>query len=181
MDAVDPTVLTIEALPAPVGHEAIDFTTLGVELIALSNAMGGEHLMVRDVVGRLRIDVIAGTALAGPIVPRLTLGRLEVLGPKVLALRRLRGLSKSGRLPTGLFERERRAVRWSTMLQVFDGLQAGASQREIAVALFGRERVTSEWRGISDHLRTVVRRLTTGARRMVDHGYCSLLKPRDQF
>jgi hypothetical protein len=181
LDAVDPSVLTIEALPAMPGRDAIDFNRLGVELIALSNADGGEHLLVRDGNGRLRIDVVAGTALAGPIVPRVTLDGLEALGPKTLALRRLRGLSKSGRLPASLFEREPRAARWSTMLQVFDGLEAGASQRDIAVALFGHERVASDWRGASDHLRTAVRRLIAGTRRMVDHGYRSLLQPSDRL
>jgi hypothetical protein len=60
-------------------------------------------------------------------------------------------------------------------LQAYDGLAAGASQREIAVVLFGETRVREEWKGRSDFLRLRVQRLINVGRDMVDGGYKRLL------
>jgi len=69
-----------------------------------------------------------------------------------------------------LFPAERRVERLIDVLRVADALSAGASQREIAVVLFGIERVSSDWRTVSDSLRSRVRRLVREARRMTARG-----------
>jgi len=51
---------------------------------------------------------------------------------------------------------------------------AGASQRDIAVALFGERRVAAEWSRGSDCLRLRVQRLIREGRRMVQDGYRDL-------
>lgn len=94
---------------------------------------------------------------------------------RLLPLRRLIGLHRTGRFLPSLFPRDRRVDRSLVALRVHDALNAGASQRDIAIALFGSERIASDWRAVSDSLRSRVRRLVREARRLAGGGYRGLL------
>ncbi|QNG49728.1 DNA -binding domain-containing protein [Sphingobium yanoikuyae] len=71
--------------------------------------------------------------------------------------------------------RNRPLDRWLMALRVQDALIAGASQREIAIALFGAERIPVDWRSASDSLRSRVRRLVREARILAGGRYRGLL------
>ncbi len=60
-------------------------------------------------------------------------------------------------------------------LQTLDGLDAGATQREIAQALFGAAVVAERWHDLGE-LRAQVRRLARRGRALVDGGYRRLLQ-----
>ncbi|KPU89902.1 hypothetical protein APR50_27510 [Variovorax paradoxus] len=60
-------------------------------------------------------------------------------------------------------------------LQTLDGLHAGATQREIAQALFGAAVVAERWHDLGE-LRAQVRRLARRGRALVDGGYRRLLQ-----
>lgn len=60
-------------------------------------------------------------------------------------------------------------------LQTVDGLDAGATQREIAQALFGAAVVAERWHDLGE-LRAQVRRLARRGRALVDGGYRCLLQ-----
>jgi len=60
------------------------------------------------------------------------------------------------------------------MLRAWDGAKAGASQREIAVALFGETAVRRDWE--AGFLRTRVQRLIRGAQALIGGGYRRLLR-----
>ncbi len=60
-------------------------------------------------------------------------------------------------------------------LQTLDGLGAGATQREIAQALFGAEAVAERWHDLGE-MRAQVRRLARRGRALVDGGYQRLLQ-----
>lgn len=62
-------------------------------------------------------------------------------------------------------------------LQALDGVQAGASQRQIATVLYGAEAVASRWHS-DGQLRAHVRRLIARGRRLMQGGYRRLLHPR---
>lgn len=62
-------------------------------------------------------------------------------------------------------------------LQALDGSQAGASQRDVAEALFGRDEVTLRWHADSE-LRARVRHLIRRGRTYVSGGYYQLLHTR---
>ena len=94
---------------------------------------------------------------------------------KVLPLRLFLELCRTGRFAASLFPPDRRLGRWLTVLRVLDALRAGASQREIAGALFGDDRVVDDWRGGSDTFRSQVRRLVRDARSLAAGGYRRLL------
>jgi hypothetical protein len=68
------------------------------------------------------------------------------------------------------------AIRLRMVLQALDGYLAGASQREMATALFGSARVKRDWRDPRGHLRDVVRRAIRRARDLMEGEYRSLLR-----
>jgi hypothetical protein len=71
---------------------------------------------------------------------------------------------------------DRMALLHMRALQAFDGLGAGASQREIARHVFGDESVAKSWNPDSE-LRAQVRHLIRRARALVSGGYRSLVDP----
>lgn len=66
--------------------------------------------------------------------------------------------------------------RLTIVLQALDGNLAGATQREIAIALLGRARVERDWRDARGHLRDVVRRAIRRGRALMNGGYLKLLR-----
>lgn len=71
---------------------------------------------------------------------------------------------------------ERHAARIKFILQALDGSLAGASHREIAVALFGPERVDADWNDQGQHLRDRVRRAINRGRALMNGGYLRFLR-----
>jgi len=68
-------------------------------------------------------------------------------------------------------------LRAKRMLQAYDGRVAGASQREIAEVVFRLSRVSrDEWQSAPE--RFAVMALLRDARKMVQGGYCTLLRSR---
>lgn len=76
--------------------------------------------------------------------------------------------------PTALTRPARATLMHMRALQALDGLEAGASQRQIASALFGADRVAAEWQPDSE-LRAHVRYLIQRGRSFRDGGYRELL------
>lgn len=173
---LDPGVLMAEASPVlldnPDAFELAHFEVFAV--VAKSNS-GIEHVALSDGCRRIRIDVISGTLLEGPVLLKHQLAGLTGLSPKILALRRLIALTKTRRFGPSLFPTARQTARIVDALQVFDGLSAGASHHDIAVALYGDDRVAAEWNGKSDSMRSRVRRLVGLANDLAAGGWQRLL------
>ncbi len=131
--------------------------------------------MITDGVGEIQLDVRGGTLAAGPVRLKYQVEGLQHVDAKLRTLGRLSALCRLGRFPKSLFAPEISAPKWANALQAYDGMVAGASQREIAIALFGQRLVQEEWNGRSDFLRLRVQRLLSYARKMVDGGYRLLL------
>lgn len=166
-------------LPAdPTRDEGFDCDRFAHWIAIATDPQGVEHAVLSDGYRRIRLDVDEGSLARGGAV--LLRYRVEgIVGPdietRLAPVRRLAGLLRTGRFLPALFPRERRVDRLIEILRVSDALSAGASQREIAAALFGSERVGSDWRTVSDSLRSRVRRLVRGARRMRADGYRRIL------
>jgi len=64
------------------------------------------------------------------------------------------------------------------ILRALDGRRAGASYRDIAIVLFGAQRVGRDWNRDGDHLKNHVRRLVKRGEALVDGGYKRLLRQR---
>ncbi|WP_429771102.1 DNA -binding domain-containing protein [Aurantiacibacter flavus] len=102
---------------------------------------------------------------------------LERVGEPLTTLRRLAAFERLGRMPRHLFPAERRAERWTLALRAHDARTHGASQREVAEALFGVALARSEWDVASDHLRSRIRRLLRLGNGMIAGGWRTLLAP----
>ena len=168
--------MTVDAIPADGDHpDALDIRRVGVEAVLVAVSGQGEQLLLRQGGRSIRLNVRSGTLDQGPVRLRYALEGFARLEPQLLTLRRLVGLWRMGRMPGELFSPERRATRWIELLRTHDALVEGASQREIAAALFGSQAVHRDWRGHSDYLRLRVQRLAATARKLVDGGYRELL------
>ena len=98
------------------------------------------------------------------------------MSSRLLSLRRLADLAKHRMLRNSLYQAAPRWVRLRRALQVLDGSLAGATQREIAAAVFGSHRVERDWTDPRDHLRDQVRRAIHRGRALMAGGYFQLLK-----
>lgn len=81
---------------------------------------------------------------------------------------------KRANTATALNRPPRSATIHMRALQALDGTLAGATQRDIAVALFGNERVDEQWSPDSE-LRAQVRYLVQRGRELMEGGYRDLL------
>ena len=165
----NPSVLAVEARPVAPGHgDAFDIRSFDAMATVL-RCGGSEHVLFSDGPRHLQLAVTAGSVLDGPVCLRTLLSGLRHMEAKVLALRRLCGLCRLGRLPRGLFPPERRAGRWAMMLRAWDGEMAGASRRRRSS---GRRRCGERW---ESGYRSRMQRLVREAREMAGGGYLGLL------
>jgi hypothetical protein len=167
----DPTVLPVSVVPDAGGFD-LRAQELGATVMRGGNA---EHILIADGPYRLRLAVLDGTMLDGPVRFRYHLPSGHDRA-HIMALRRLMALREIGRLPALLCLPSRRAARWATVLRVWDAHRAGASQRAIACLLWGAERVREDWNGRSDYLRMRVHRMIHTADHLVRGGWQSLLR-----
>ena len=135
-----------------------------------------EHAVLSDGWHHIRIDVERGSlSTDAPILLHYRLNGIPALEPKLLPLRRLVDLYRRRRFSVSLYPRERRVDRWTLALRVHDAVVAGASQREIALTLFGRDPAAPD-AVEGDSLRSRVRRLVREARRLATGGYRGLMR-----
>lgn len=170
----NPGVLAVEVRPVAPDHaDAFDIGQFGHLATVLRCDGDCEHILFSDGARHLQLAVTAGSVLNGPVRLRYGLAGFRDIEPKVLSLRRFAHLCRFGRFPDSLYPRERRAARWLLMLRAWDGAQAGATQREIAAALYGERAVREDWS--AGYLRTRVQRLIRGAEKLIGGGYRELL------
>ena len=132
-----------------------------------------EHVLLSDGVTALRLDIVSGSLVAGPACLSYRLAGLSALRGPLATLRGLLRLWQTGRLAPPLpGERNRRLV---LLLRAADGLAHGATQRELAAVLLGREAASARWRSEVPSLRTRAQRLVAGARTMAGGGWRALL------
>lgn len=177
--ALDPEILVARAIPAgaasPDRFDPRRFK--GIFTLAVDPS-GREHAVFSDGFRHIRLDLAEGSLASGdPVLLQYSLSGLvgAATESRLMPLRRLVGLCRTGRFLPALFPRDPRAARLIEALRVHDALAAGASQRDIAAHFFGSERVPGDWRVASDSLRSRVRRLIREARRMAGGGYRILL------
>lgn len=173
---VHPVVLSVATAGAGAASDAFDLERLGFLSTVLTTAEGREHLLISDGLRTIRVDVLAGTLARGPVQLRYLLSGFASAERPLLTLRRFLALWRRGRFSLLLHPREARAKRWLMMLRAYDGLAAGADQREIAETLLSRVAGEPRWRSGAPSVRSQAQRLVRGARRMAAGGYFDLLR-----
>ncbi len=172
----DPSVVELAAVPArPDDPDGVDVMDLGFRATVIARE-GREYVVLDDGYRRIRIDVLSGTVREGPVQPVFRMRGLVSIKPKLRTLGRILALARPGFRAAPHWPADQRMARWIDMLRVHDAYQGGASQREIAAALFGSARIAEDWCGGSDALQSRVRRLIKRGEAMAAGGYRWLLR-----
>ena len=172
----DPSAITVQAEPISPSHrDAFDITRFEAMVDLVVDDHGAEMLVLADGPRQIQLQVRGGTLRQGPVRLHYNLAGFDHLAAQTQTIIRLDSFRRLHRFPKSLFPPERAAAKWLRALRAFDGASAGASQREIAGAIFGEDIVREQWNGRSDYLRARVQRLIHFARRMVNGGYKQLL------
>jgi hypothetical protein len=170
---VDPSILNVLALPASdrVGPTFNLDTCSSMAMVV--NGGGCQHVLLRAGAEAVRLDVLSGSLVDGPVSLVLSLAGMEENEAAVLALRRFLHLRRTGRFPAPSSPPRQRLQRQVQALRVHDALVAGASIRDVGIMLFGFERVRDEW--VGEALKSQCRRLIALARETAAGGYRHLL------
>lgn len=158
--------------------DTFDLMTLGCAATVLKGPDEAEHVLLRQGGRAIQLSVRSGTVLEGPVRLQYEIAGFDGLEMKLAALERLLALRRTGRLPNRLYPPPPRSERWPPALRALELARAGASQREIAAALFGGPAAVEAWAGPSDFMRSRVRRLLRFAETMTHGGYRQVLSGR---
>jgi hypothetical protein len=137
---------------------------------------GREHVRLSQRRESVQLAVSGASLLDAPYL--LT----ELAIPDDIARPRLAAIAAFNRLSQGRFNAgpsRPEAIpspRLALVLRALDGHLAGASQRQIAMSLFGENRVKREWRDPGGYIRDRVRRAISRGRHMMTSGYLELLR-----
>lgn len=134
-----------------------------------------EHVVVETPSGTLRLDVVSGTVLAGPVTLRVHLECTSTIPSRLSGLDRLLrivGIRDPGRRPP---RADPRLARLVEALRVADALADGASLSRIAASLRGGKSAIRDWPGDSDSLKSSIRRKVALARRLTAEGPAAIM------
>ncbi|CAN5135759.1 hypothetical protein BH09PSE3_BH09PSE3_15220 [soil metagenome] len=175
---LDPGALRVTAVRAdPCVPDAVDPARLAPWLAVAIDRDGHEHAVLTDGWLHIRLDVAAGSLVEGcPVILHYDLHGVQSARKGLLPLSRLLHLCRHGRFAASLFPADARVPRGLVLLRVHDALVQEASQRDIAVTLFGDAQVDLDWSYRSDALRSRMRRLVADARAMARGGYRALMR-----
>lgn len=143
---------------AVIGADGIPVITMKADGISIGLAAQGWQVLTRPVTLTFQLDAF------------------HDLGTQTECLRLLQRLSeiddpkKIGRSPWSNDERLRQA------LIALDGSLAGKTYREIAIMIFGEERVAADWNGASRFMKDRTRRLVAKGQELMNGGYRELLR-----
>ena len=167
--ARDAGILPVSTTAAPGGGpDTLDLLSLPVESAIWRDGVGHEYLVIADGPRRIRLEATGASFAHGPVVLRYDLAGFQALRPRLASLYRLEALKRLGRLPRNLFGRDPVAIRWTTALAAWDLRETGASQLDIAIALFCERAVDAD---SIDRVRKRVARLLRLADRRIAAGY----------
>lgn len=172
---IDPSVLRVTASPAADDRSAFDLRRWGAAATLVIGSQGEESLLLRDGGPGLRIDIVCGSLLNGPVTLLHDFGWVHDVEPAIVALRRYLHLCRTGELPTLRRATNQATRRLIEALRVHDALAGGASIRDVGVVLFGIDRIQAEWPGRGEALKSHCRRLIALSRLMASGGYRTLL------
>lgn len=174
--AIDPRVIVAEAEPTDRNDpQRFDPFDLPVPVIILQHG-DREELRLGDALRSVRISIVAGSVLHGPVRLAYHLAGTDALDLRFLALRRLAALQLRRHFPGHLFGPHPRARRWTMLIATLEALAIDPSHRAVACRLYGEDAVAAEWNGRSDYLRSRVRRLIAEARQLASGGHMALLR-----
>ena len=179
--AYDPFVLCVDADRVAHSDSGFVLSRLAQFTTVLIDPEDREHIVISNGLRRIRLDVVSGSLVDGPVALRIVCADMCRLKTAATTMAKLASLYQHQRFMPAHFREDRRCARWLATLRVHDGLCAGASQREIAIALYGHKRVASDWYDDNDVMRASVRRLIRTARTLACGQYRSLMTVQRRY
>lgn len=169
------SVLRVHAVPVSGQGDAHAFDGSGLRcrMVLLDSSGAEQHVLFCDGARRLQIAVAGANVRGGACLLASAVIARRLLESRFQLLRRLSDLAETGHLAPRLYPSDPRCQRLCRILQMLDGEIDGASQRDIAIALFGDRRAYADW---SDTLRDRIRRALRRARWLMNRGYFVLLR-----
>lgn len=168
-------VLRLNALPVEEGNGCEFYLSdLVCRSILLRTGDGAQHVLFRDGCYALQLRV-EGESLAKP-VHLMAAQPLDRDSDQFRSYQCFVDLLVSSRLLPSQFPPTYLGGRLKCVLRALDGDLAGASQRRIAVMLFGQERVDNEWSAVGRPLRDKVRRAIHRGHDLTRGGYRTLIR-----
>ncbi len=168
-------VLRMHAVPANAKLDTAIFDLCRqpcpVSLLTMPDGM--QHLLFHGNGHGIQLAV-SGASLLEPVylLADSVLGRREVK-PRIEALRRYNDFIAGVPSPPPANEQTERLRQ---VLQALDGSLVGASNRDIAIALYGLERVEADWNDPGENMRDRVRRAVKRGRDLMNGGYLRFLR-----
>lgn len=152
----------VAAIPSPAGEPHFDLGRLESET-AFTVSANAEHLAIRGATGLLRLDVIQGTLLDGPVRLLHRLGHPRAFNLQLPYLRQLCVLCAQGGAAGWTIKAEQRIEKLILALRVLDARDAGASLRDIAIGL---DKHCPDWPGDGESTKSRIRRLVAFSQRL---------------
>jgi hypothetical protein len=142
----------------------------------LIDTLGRQHVILRSGADYLQLTIDGnGAAVIAPVAFSVLVRQRPEIAAAARHLAALQGLlSASPTLPAPAVPWTANTLRLRDGLIAFDGHRAGASRREIAMVIYGRQRIEADWprKGLKDRLRRDVERGIA----LCDGGYRNLLR-----
>jgi hypothetical protein len=168
-----PTILPMHALPAsaPMPAAPLALRDLSRPLTVLHTPDDVQHVLLHGSGHNIQL-AISGASILEPVhlLAKFEFGS-EDMCRQVEVLHQFNNLI-AGVLSAGNQE----ATRLRNVLQALDGSLAGASHRDIAIALFGAARVEADWNDPRQNMRDRVRRAVHRGRALMTGGYKKFLR-----
>jgi hypothetical protein len=147
-----------------------------IQTAIFRDAAGRQHVRLSRGTAKIQLAVSGASLLESPyLLTELAIPE-DLVRPRLEAIAAFHRLTGRGILagppPAGAVASRRLEL----VLRALDGSLAGASQRQIAIALFGARRVERDWRDGGGHLRDRVRRAIGRGRHLMTAGYRELLR-----
>ena len=168
-------VLRLNAIPVEAGRGCeFHLSDVMCKSVLLRTGDGAQHLLFRDGCYALQLFV-EGESLAKPVhlMPARPLDRDS---DQFRSYQCFVDFLVSSRLLPSHFPPTYLGGRLKCVLRALDGDLAGASQRRIAVMLFGQVRVDNEWCAVGRPLRDKVRRAIHRGHDLMRGGYRTLIR-----
>jgi hypothetical protein len=145
--------------------------------VRISSRDGHQHILFGHEGRFLQLDVLGNLGDGSAV----TLQTRVLTSPCCLALhwrglRQFADLMRYRAMRPKLYPAQTRAKRLLQMLQLLDIAETETSQRNMAVAMFGEDKVRREWGHGADHMRDWVRYSLRAARALSEKGYIKLLR-----
>lgn len=156
-------------------EDCFDLSKLGCKTSVFVEPNGLEHALLGSCGRELQLFCTEGSLLAQDVLLRYHIEGFSQAHYKILTLRRLMALRRTGRIPPTLSFPEQRRRRLQIVLQALDGWLAGASYRQIATSIFGKEKVALNWADPGRHLKDKTRYAVRRGRQLMDARYRDLL------